>query len=170
MKTMLVGINARYIHVNAALYSLRASAAAYAKRLDGPAGELVLREFTVNQGAEAIYYSILREQPRAVAFSVYLWNVRLVRDLCRDLRRACPDCLLILGGGLGNIVDRVWHGYVVDMFDLLLFDYPVFNLADCFLVVGVILGAIYYLWFYEKYDRKTKEEPKHESDTPSGNS
>ena len=98
MKTMLVGINARYIHVNAALYSLRASAAAYAKRLDGPAGELVLREFTVNQGAEAIYYSILREQPRAVAFSVYLWNVRLVRDLCRDLRRACPDCLLILGG------------------------------------------------------------------------
>lgn len=98
MKTLLVGINARYIHVNAALYSLRASAVAYEKRLGAPAGELAVKEFTVNQGVEAIYYSILREQPQAVAFSVYLWNVRLVRDLCRDLRRACPSCLLILGG------------------------------------------------------------------------
>ena len=58
--------------------------------------------------------------------------------------------VLILGGGVGNIIDRIVHGYVVDMFDLLLFDYPVFNLADCFVVAGVILGAVYYLWFYEK--------------------
>ena len=61
--------------------------------------------------------------------------------------------LFILGGGLGNMIDRVWHGYVVDMLDISpLFDYPIFNLADCFVVVGAILGAVYYLWFYEKYD------------------
>lgn len=66
--------------------------------------------------------------------------------------------LLILGGGVGNIIDRIAHGYVVDMFDLLLFDYPVFNLADCFVVVGVILGAVYYLWFYEKYDARKKSD------------
>ena len=66
--------------------------------------------------------------------------------------------VLILGGGVGNIVDRIVHGYVVDMFDLLLFDYPVFNLADCFVVVGVILGAVYYLWFYEKYDARKKDD------------
>lgn len=66
--------------------------------------------------------------------------------------------LLILGGGVGNIIDRIRHGYVVDMFDLLLFDYPVFNLADCFVVVGVILGAVYYLWFYEKYDARKKDD------------
>ena len=63
-------------------------------------------------------------------------------------------CLLIFGGGVGNIIDRVANGYVVDMFDLLLFDYPIFNLADCFVVVGVILGAIYYLFLYEKTDKK----------------
>lgn len=66
-------------------------------------------------------------------------------------------CVLILGGGIGNMIDRVMLGYVVDMFDLLLFDYPVFNLADCFVVVGAILGSVYYLWLYEKYDAKKKE-------------
>ena len=71
---------------------------------------------------------------------------------------AVTAALLILGGGVGNIIDRIAHGYVVDMFDLLLFDYPVFNLADCFVVVGVILGAVYYLWCYEKYDARKKSD------------
>ena len=67
------------------------------------------------------------------------------------------SCLLILGGGIGNMIDRIALGYVVDMFDLLLFNYPVFNLADCFVVVGAILGSIYYLWLYEKHDAPKKE-------------
>ena len=71
-------------------------------------------------------------------------------------------CLLILGGGIGNIIDRIRLGYVGDMFDLLLFSYPVFNLADCFVVVGAILGAVYYLWIYEKFDARKKS-----NDSPS---
>lgn len=67
-------------------------------------------------------------------------------------------CLLILGGGIGNIIDRIRLGYVVDMFDLLLFEYPVFNLADCFVVVGAIIGVVYYLWIYEKYDARKKSD------------
>ena len=62
---------------------------------------------------------------------------------------------LILSGGLGNIVDRVLLGYVVDMFHLEFWpSYPVFNVADICVVCGALLGAVYYLWFYEKYDRK----------------
>ena len=71
---------------------------------------------------------------------------------------AAVACLLVLGGGLGNYIDRIFHGYVVDMFDLQFMAYPIFNLADCFVVVGVILGAVYYLWFYEKWDRVTKHD------------
>lgn len=78
-------------------------------------------------------------------------------------------CVLVLGGGIGNMIDRIAHGYVVDMFDLLLFDYPIFNLADCFVVVGAILGAIYYLWFYEKYDAKKKENDHESGDSASHN-
>ena len=65
-------------------------------------------------------------------------------------------CLLILGGGIGNIIDRIRLGFVVDMFDLTIFSYPVFNVADCFVVVGAILGAVYYLWLYEKFDARKK--------------
>ena len=62
---------------------------------------------------------------------------------------------LILSGGLGNIVDRVRLGYVVDLFHLEFWpSYPVFNVADICVVCGALLGAVYYLWFYEKYDRK----------------
>ena len=61
------------------------------------------------------------------------------------------------------IIDRIVHGYVVDMFDLQLFSYPVFNLADCCVVAGAILGGIYYLFLYDKYDKK-KKEPDHAHD------
>ena len=68
-------------------------------------------------------------------------------------------------GGIGNIVDRVRLGYVVDMFNLLFMEYPVFNVADIFVVCGTLLGAVYYLWFYEKYDKKDKAHG--ESDAPT---
>ena len=74
-------------------------------------------------------------------------------------------CAMIVSGGIGNIVDRVRLGYVVDMFNLLFMEYPVFNVADIFVVCGTLLGAVYYLWFYEKYDKKDKAHG--ESDAPT---
>ena len=64
------------------------------------------------------------------------------------------SAFLVISGGLGNIIDRARLGYVVDMFDLTFMEYPVFNIADMCIVCGCILGCIYYLWFYEKYDKK----------------
>ena len=62
---------------------------------------------------------------------------------------------VILGGGLGNLIDRVRLGYVVDMFHFQFWPaYPVFNVADICVVSGALLAAVYYLWFYEKYDKR----------------
>lgn len=63
-------------------------------------------------------------------------------------------CTLIAAGGLGNIIDRVRLGYVVDMFQFQFWrSYPVFNVADICVVSGAVLGVIYYLWFYDQYDK-----------------
>ena len=63
-------------------------------------------------------------------------------------------CALFISGGLGNIIDRLRLGYVVDMFNFQFMSYPVFNVADICVVCGAFMGAAYYLWFYEKYDKK----------------
>lgn len=61
---------------------------------------------------------------------------------------------LVIAGGLGNVIDRARMGYVVDMFHFEFWpSYPVFNVADICIVTGAVLGGIYYIWFYEKYDK-----------------
>ena len=70
----------------------------------------------------------------------------------RVMRHPLGDAagFLILSGGVGNIVDRVRLGYVVDMFHLEFWPtYPVFNVADICIVCGAVLGAVYYLWLHE---------------------
>ena len=74
---------------------------------------------------------------------------------------------LILSGGIGNIIDRMRLGYVVDMFHLEFWpSYPVFNVADICVVCGAVLAAVYYIWFYEKYDKRGGEHG--DTDAPSG--
>lgn len=60
---------------------------------------------------------------------------------------------LILAGGIGNLIDRVRQGFVVDMFHFLFWkSYPVFNVADICAVCGAVLAAVYYLFIYGKTD------------------
>ena len=77
--------------------------------------------------------------------------------------------VLVIGGGIGNLIDRVRLGYVVDMFHFEFWpSYPVFNVADICVVCGAVLGCIYYLWLYEKYDMKPKKgETDGTSDAPT---
>ncbi len=61
---------------------------------------------------------------------------------------------MILGGALGNLIDRLFLGYVVDMFEVQFTNYAIFNIADCFVVVGGILFCIYYLFLHDKYKKR----------------
>lgn len=62
--------------------------------------------------------------------------------------------LLVLAGGIGNLIDRLLRGYVIDYIDINnLFEFPVFNLADIFVVVGVAIIIICIL-----LDGKRKQE------------
>ncbi len=70
----------------------------------------------------------------------------------------------ILGGGLGNLIDRVRLGYVVDMFNFQFMDYPVFNVADILVVCGTVCFAAYYLFLYDKPSKKGGEEADYGAD------
>lgn len=60
---------------------------------------------------------------------------------------------LVIGGAIGNIIDRIWHGAVVDFLDFHLYNYhwPAFNVADSAIVVGVLLLMI----DMYRYDKKS---------------
>ena len=66
----------------------------------------------------------------------------------------------IYGGGLGNMIDRVRMGYVVDMIETTFMEFPVFNVADCFITCGCILLMIHLILFNKEFwkDDKKKEE------------
>lgn len=62
--------------------------------------------------------------------------------------------MLMLGGALGNLIDRIFVGYVVDMFELLLFRFAIFNVADVALTVGSALLAVTLLFFSKDWSLK----------------
>lgn len=65
---------------------------------------------------------------------------------------------LIIAGGVGNLIDRIGRGFVVDYIDFRLINFAVFNFADCCVVVGTILLAIYILYFEGKDKHLAKEK------------
>ncbi|HNX64632.1 MAG TPA: signal peptidase II [Oscillospiraceae bacterium] len=62
----------------------------------------------------------------------------------------------ILAGGIGNLIDRIFRRYVIDYIEVKLFRFAVFNFADCCVVIGAILLAVYVIFF----DKSSKEEKK----------
>lgn len=65
---------------------------------------------------------------------------------------------LLLAGAVGNLIDRVLYGYVIDMFRTLFMDFAVFNVADICVVVGGIAAAAYYLFLCDKLEGKKDEQ------------
>ena len=74
--------------------------------------------------------------------------------------------VFIFAGAVGNFIDRVWLGFVVDMFDFRLIDFPIFNVADIFLTVGAAMGIIYILFIDKDL---FKEEKKVKNDDSENN-
>ncbi|MBD8972302.1 MAG: signal peptidase II [Clostridiales bacterium] len=81
---------------------------------------------------------------------LYLRCLRMNRY--RDLRVLL---ILILSGAVGNFIDRIRYQYVIDFFYFKLIDFPVFNVADCYVTVGFILLLIIVLFKYKEEDFET---------------
>ena len=62
----------------------------------------------------------------------------------------------IYGGGVGNMIDRLRFGYVVDMINLDFMNFAVFNVADCFITCGCILLLIHLAFFNKEFWKEKK--------------
>lgn len=91
MKTILAAVNAKYIHSNLAVYSLRAYAKYYLS-------EMKIAEYTINQQIDEILMDLYREQPELLCFSCYIWNLDYVEELVREIKKILPETIIWLGG------------------------------------------------------------------------
>lgn len=92
MKFLLAAVNAKFIHSNPAIYSLRACAG---ERLQK---HIELAEYTINMSLQEILADLYMRHPDAVGFSCYIWNRTMIENLLRELPKLLPDCALWLGG------------------------------------------------------------------------
>ena len=60
--------------------------------------------------------------------------------------------VILAAGAVGNMIDRIYNGYVVDFLYFELINFPVFNVADCYVVVGAILAVILIIFYYDDND------------------
>ena len=90
-KILLVAVNAKYIHSNLAVYSLRAAAGTYADQIE-------IAEYTINQQPDQVLGDIYRRQPDVVAFSCYIWNGEMIGELLQELHKVLPQAELWAGG------------------------------------------------------------------------
>jgi len=91
MKLLLVAINAKYIHSNLAIYSLRA----YAKEYQA---NIKLAEYTINHSIENIIKEIYKEKADVIAFSCYIWNFSIVTQVAKEIKKVLPKAKIWYGG------------------------------------------------------------------------
>ena len=76
----------------------------------------------------------------------------------QEYRPVRISLILLLSGAIGNIIDRMFRGYVVDFFEFTFFEWPVFNVADIYVVVGVVLLALMILFVVKDEDLEWKKK------------
>lgn len=75
--------------------------------------------------------------------------------------------VLVIAGGIGNLIDRAAFGYVTDMFHTLFMNFAVFNVADICITVGAFWLAAYVLFFYDKLEPKEADKDADPADLPA---
>ena len=114
--------------------------------------------YVQNDGAA---FSMLQGQQWlfAVIFAVFavfiVWEFSKKKLPFKPLERWC--IVAVFAGGLGNMIDRIRLGYVVDMIATDFMDFPVFNVADCFITCGCILLIVHLAFFNKEFWKEEKK-------------
>lgn len=91
MNIVLTAINAKYIHSNLAVYSLKAYAEKYKDHI-------LIAEYTINQQIDEILMELYKKKPDVLCFSCYIWNLAYVETLIREIHKILPEVPIWVGG------------------------------------------------------------------------
>ena len=120
--------------------------------------------YVKNTGAA---FSILNQHTWLLVLISLVMSVLLAWAVFKPLFRhpLGRGCLtLVLAGAVGNLIDRAFRGFVVDMFNVLFIRFAVFNVADICVVVGGIGLALYYILLADKLEPKEESHDRAHSD------
>ncbi len=114
--------------------------------------------YTENDGA---MMGLLQGKTTLMAvLALAVFAVLLYLVFSKKIRFGLVYCCLagILAGGLGNLLDRIFRGFVVDYIEVLFVKFYIFNFADCLITVGAFLIIFYELYELIRDSRRKKEE------------
>ena len=120
MKTILIGINSKFIHPAVAIYQLAINTTY----------DVTTKEFTIKDSVDNIFKYLKEESPDLIGFSIYIWNVDMVKELSILIKKHLPKTLILYGGPevsydpetylLNNYADFVINNEAEESFHLLL--------------------------------------------------
>ena len=113
--------------------------------------------YVTNTGAA---FSIFSEHTWALALVSLAMSVVLALALWKGLFKhplGKMTLTLLLAGAVGNLIDRAFRGFVVDMFNVLFMRFAVFNVADICVVAGGFAAGVYYLFLMDKLEGRKEE-------------
>ena len=101
-----------------------------------------------------VAFSLLEDQrwlfiPLSILISVVMLLMLYRSPLRRRFLFSCV-CVLIAAGGIGNLIDRIVYGYVIDFLYFKLINFPIFNFADCCVSIGAVLLFVFFLFVYKE--------------------
>ena len=115
---------------------------------------LVDLTYVQNTGAA---FSILSDHTWVLTLISAVVSVVIAAALLRGVVRhpfGVTSLTVVLAGAVGNLIDRALFGFVTDMFDLQFMTFAVFNVADICVVCGGIAFCVYFLFYYDKLEKK----------------
>lgn len=102
MKILLTAINAKYIHSNLALYSLKTYANEQENKKKNPKEDVEVQiemaEYTINHRTDYILQELYKKKPDVLCFSCYIWNLSFVKEIAEEFHKICPNVPIWAGG------------------------------------------------------------------------
>ena len=111
-------------------------------------------QYLENRGSA---FGMLQNQKFFILFvgSVFLAVILFFLFKLPQQKKFCSVHILlavIVAGGIGNMVDRIRFDYVVDFISFILIDYPIFNVADCYIVCGTVILFLLFMFVFKEKD------------------